>query len=776
MGGGGGDTTNVTNTGLGDDQYQALADNQVGISGQISDSYADATKRYNTFDTRFGNLDTSISGLSTSMLDQFKNSTDNVNTQFTNMGGRFNSLDTSVGANNQAIGGVQSAVEGVGSDVVSGFADTQTRFDTVDTANQNIQDDVTAGFTDQAQGFSDVQGAMVENTSDIRGDLTENFADTNTALSQAQSDIQGDIKTTQANVLGGQGGLASDLSDLSTANDTYFGALSTNQENLQAGQDSFRTSFDDYVDRYSDDTTLANQTRADLQQAQANATDALRTDIGNYAQTTATGQANISGQLGDVATATGNELASLGTTVEGGFAATSMDQRQAQENLTTRLGGVRNLLQETGANIDSQTKAQYESLTNSFDAQGNLIANSIDGQGNTLRRSMDDQGNLIETKFAATGEQIGQSTINMNDALSAAENTLSGNIGAVGTAVGQGFNAATQASTDQFTQLQTGNDGLMASIGGVGAGINANIGDVTNQLASGFDASGAATSQLFDAQTNTLSQQGMKTFSDIQSQIGNMDSATQVGFKTVSSAFDAQGNLLRNSTDAMGNTIQRSLDAQGNLIEQKFNATGTQIGRTATNINKLLTDAQSYQKANLQGQQQIQTNLGNKLQENQTGMMSQFNDTQSTFQNQYDQLSQKLSGGFQNLDQADIMQTRDLAKIAASQTDLDMGMRQNFQQLGSAFDDNGKLIQNSIDAQGNTISRAVDANGNLLLRSFDATGRSIGDKVININRSLSDLGNLKNVAGANVSMGNLSPAMQGSVPTGGFMSPFATTR
>ena len=62
MGGGGGDTTNVTNTGLGDDQYQALADNQVGISGQISDSYADATKRYDAFDTRFNTLDSSVSG------------------------------------------------------------------------------------------------------------------------------------------------------------------------------------------------------------------------------------------------------------------------------------------------------------------------------------------------------------------------------------------------------------------------------------------------------------------------------------------------------------------------------------------------------------------------------------------------------------------------------------------------------------------------------------------------------------------------------------------
>ena len=35
MGGGGGGGDTITNTGLGDDQYQTLADNQAGISGQI---------------------------------------------------------------------------------------------------------------------------------------------------------------------------------------------------------------------------------------------------------------------------------------------------------------------------------------------------------------------------------------------------------------------------------------------------------------------------------------------------------------------------------------------------------------------------------------------------------------------------------------------------------------------------------------------------------------------------------------------------------------------
>lgn len=642
---GGGKTTNVTNTGLGDDQFQSLADNQVGISDQITSVGEASSDRYDQLDGRFDGLDTSLSGLSTSMLDQFKNSTDNVNAQFTNMGGRFDSLDTSVGANNQGIGNLQSSVEGVGSDVLSGFATTQDRFDTVDTANQTLQDDMTAGFTDQAQGFSDVQGAMTDNTTNIRDDITSNFQSTNDALASSESNIREDVEASQANVLEGQGGLSADLSDLSATNDTYFDTLSTNQDNMQSNQAGFQTSFDSYVDRYSDDTTLANQTRADTQTMITNSSDAMRDDLGAFAQAAATGQQNLSTQLGDVATGVGEGLMDVAGTVEGGFSDAATEQLTAQENLNTRLGGLKDKLAATGDTLDANSKAQFESLTNSFDAQGNVIANSIDAQGNTINRSMDDQGNLIETKFSATGEQIGQSTTNINDVLTAAENTLSGNIGTVGTAMQQGFTAANQATTDQFNQLQSGNEGIMAEVGAVGQ--------------------------------------------------ANADQTAQ---------------------------LQTS-------VNQNAQAAAQQAG----------------------------TNSQNNM-------------------DQFAQLQQSMAGGFQNMDANSINEAKDLAGIAATQSDLDMGMRQNFKQLSTSFDQNGALIANSVDEQGNTLSRAIDQNGNLLLRSFDSTGKALGNKVININQSLNDLSRIKRTPGANISMGNLSPASQGAVPTGGFMSPFTTTQ
>ena len=68
-GGGGGDTvTNVTNTGLGDDQYQSLYDNQGTIKenqGNIASSLdAQREEAATAYDTMYGRLDTQDTDLS----------------------------------------------------------------------------------------------------------------------------------------------------------------------------------------------------------------------------------------------------------------------------------------------------------------------------------------------------------------------------------------------------------------------------------------------------------------------------------------------------------------------------------------------------------------------------------------------------------------------------------------------------------------------------------------------------------------------------------------
>lgn len=599
MGGGGGDT-NVTNTGLGDDQYQALADNQVGISGQITDARTDATARYDNFDTRFDNIDTSVSGVGDNLTAGFTNIQDLMDQYNTGMNTRFDTVNTGIGNNNTAIGANATSLNNLSTDVSGGFNDMSDRFDTVDTGQANIQGAVDQGFVDQAQGFADAQADRTAQFDAANTAMNTGFENTDAAVQEGFGDAATQLTNTQANVLDGQGQLQTNLDTMSDTADTYAAQSLENQAALQQGQDGFVTSFDNYTERYGEDQELAQQSRADLATAQANQTDRLREDLGAYAQATATGQANLGTQLGDVATGVGAEFENLGTAVEGGFSQAGTDALAQQENLTTRLGNLGDIMTTTGANIDENTKQQYEALSSSFDENGQLIQNSITENGDTISRQMDDQGNIIATRFDQSGNQVDQVNMNVNEMLTQAENY----------------------QRDLTGQLQSVGDGLMSG--------------------------------------------------------------------------------------------------QADLTQQ--------VGQNQTTTNNAVTDVQ-----------------------------------------------QAMANGFQNLDGGQVAQARDLAKIAAAQTDLDMTMRQDFNQLGAAFSDNGQLIKNSIDEQGNTISRAMDNQGNLLLRSFDVTGKQIGNKVINVNRSLDSLSKLQTMQGGNASMGNLSPAMSAAVPSTGFASPFATT-
>jgi len=491
--------TIINQTGLGDEQYQDLQVGQQDIGGQIEEGFVGAGTRLDSvdagitglgskIDTTGNTINTGFSDLNTYLQDQFTTNQNNQQQLAQNQTVGFTDLN----ALNQArFDNLTTDFSGLQGSVDEGFMSAGSRFDDIDAANQNIQQDVTTGFSDQAREFNNADAALAQSTGDIRGDITNNFDATNKSLADAQTNIRGDITASQSEILGGQGGLASSLNDMSDTNDIYFGTLSEGQGNLQAGQDNFRTTFDNYVDRYSDDTTLANQTRADMQRQMVNSTDLLSNQMATSADAAAAGQQNLSTQLAD----TGTQLQS---DVTGGFQQTADNQ-------------------------------------------------SILGQ--TLRSQISD------------------------------------------------VNAG----------LMTNQDNLAA------------------------------------------------------------------GQETLTQAF----------SDGMGG---------------------------------------------------IDTKL--------------------------------------------VTQTRDLANIAATQTDLDMGMRQNFNQLGQAFDDNGQLIKNSIDANGNTIMREMDTSGNLMLRAMDAQGRDLGSKVINVNESVSQLGELQRRMGGNVNMGQLSPAtqMSGGAQLSGFAQPYTTTR
>ena len=334
---------------------------------------------------------------------------------------------------------------------------------------------------------------------------------------------------------------------------------------------------------------------------------------------------------------------------------------------------------------------------------------------------MDDQGNMITSKFDASGQQVDQVSTNVNQVLSQAENNqnkLSGVSDAIDREFANANNATASGFADINGNLTLKNNNLSDILRNNNVDYNNNIDNLRNDIegVSDLNALGFAENNANIAESTRPLITGMNRLEagrvDSNNSMDDIRKGLDTGFANISRANDLS-------------------DINNNLERINFNNIST---------NTSLRD--------------LDLSMGNR----------------------FDNASKELSTGFNNIGAGQITAARDLAKVASTQNDLDMGMRQNFHQLGNAFDDTGALIKSSIDAQGNTITRNMDQQGNLLLRSFDVTGRAIGDKVININRSLADLQNMQNVQGANASMGNLSPAMSGQVPVSGFASPFATTR
>ena len=397
MGGGGGDT--VTNTGLGDEQYDTLSSNQTqmqadmaaqqaaneaalaeqnasmqsSINAANANAAASAGAATAANSGRFDTLDTSVAGVDT-----------NVTTGFASIQDLLDQYNT---ASNQQFDALNTGVTG-------GFEQVGNRFDTVDTATGAIQGAVDQGNVDQAQGFSDAQ---VNRTANAAANTT-NFAAAGEALNQGFADTSNQMTQTQANVLGGQGELQTNLDTMSDTADIYATQSLQNQAGLQQGQDSFVSSFDDYVDRYGDDTRIANQTRADMQQANANANRSLRQDVGDFAQAAATGQQEVSQQVRSVDQQFAAGLASL----DAGQITTARDMARVASGQT---------------DLDIASRQNYSQLGAAFDDNGALIPTNVDQAGNTTTRQLDDGGNLLLNRFDVRGNNTGFMSINLRESL-----------------------------------------------------------------------------------------------------------------------------------------------------------------------------------------------------------------------------------------------------------------------------------------------------------------------------------------------------------------------
>lgn len=443
-------TTEVTQTGLGDEQFSKLQKNQKGLGSQIEEGFSGASDTLSSVSTDVSGLGTKIDSLGNTV-------NDNTNTGFTNLNtylkGQFKTANNNFGqlAKNQTTGfsqldtnnqnrfnSLNTAVGDVASDVDTGFADQTTRFDNLDTA-------VDTGFSDaetQLSGFAQ-QADTRFNTLDSANDNTQS------AINSGFANTQDDVANMQTEVLGGQGNILSDLAVAKSERDAYQTVNSEAMTDLQETSDDFRSNFDQYVNKYSDNTNLQNETIGNIQTGLTNFAGDVTRGISGLGQQIDTTSDNVTdvvqggfidtsnqmGNLGSVLQAQGNAtqdaidsgftsntnaMSDLGTALSSGFGQVGGDI----ENVNLETDKIPGMLRSLSMleSVPTDMRQQYYQLSNSFDTQGNLIRNSVDENGNTITRQLDNQGNLLLRRFTAQGNSLGQMSMNLNDVRSSIAN------------------------------------------------------------------------------------------------------------------------------------------------------------------------------------------------------------------------------------------------------------------------------------------------------------------------------------------------------------------
>ena len=619
---------------------------------------------------------------------------------------------------------VTNTYTGLGDDQ---FANLQGGQGTIQENQANIASSIDAAKGDASSAYSNIYGRFddVDSGLGINEDLLKTLR---TRIGVGGSDPTGlyqQFALQNKDVEAGFGDLKNRFGQVNT---NIGQAKSAVADSTKALKDYNKGRFDDLDTSVGDTFDAVGEVQSDV------------TDIDRNTQ-------NLSGDISTLATDSTKRFNTLDSSIDDGFG----DAQTSRENIEQAASGERDDIVDDLSDLGRAQDTYYEDVSgtlgdveNTTDQFVTSFDDYIDRYGDDVDQAVEERSNIL----TGTEQEMGR----LRDDL------------------GEYTQAVSGYASDTDAAIDTGFSGL-------GETVEGGFQEVDRRIGGGLDAMSEDVSSLFDAQNSTLTDQGSELLS-IGMNLEGLSDQQRNDMQFISGAFDRQGNLIRTGQDEMGNLVEREIDANGNLIERKFDDQGNLLGETALNVNDVISGLNQLDTISgqiQQGFEGVQDTFGE-----QEGMMAEMSADQ---QQQFSDTQDQILTGFDETSGTMDATIRDLASVSSQMDDLDIGMRQQFYQLGAAFDDNGELITETVDDNGNMIRRSIDINGNILLQAFDNTGEEIGQNVININNALMDLADLDTIPGANYSMGNLSPAMQAdprsdqpNVPTSGFMAPYTETR
>lgn len=435
----------VVQTGLGDDQYQSLADNQANIATGVNDLSANATEGFNTITAN----QQQMTDNQTTLYNQGEENTNKiVGNQDALSSGQTQILTAVQNAPKVDLSGVTSSINSLEGTTSAGFNTMGGRFDTVDQSLAGLGSQVTEGFSGVNTGIADLSGEVATGFEGVNTGITSGFeaAETNAETRAAQAQEQRDAL--QEAVLSGQVGLTELVTKYGDAGATYYENLAGNQTAMTEQLGGVQDGLSAFQDQYSTDFETQAQFLGDLAGTVEGGFDAVREGqtqmsdtVSNQLQSQVAPQASAEQQRIQFESQMQQQLANISADIQAGQIDYSQIAKQvtagqssgnaqvdqmAQQEWTNSLKTIRNLLTDQTVNLDQRLRDNYTQLSNSFDAQGRLVSSSVDQNGVSTARAIDENGQLLIAQFDQTGQQLMRNSLDINSMMQGFKQQFSG--------------------------------------------------------------------------------------------------------------------------------------------------------------------------------------------------------------------------------------------------------------------------------------------------------------------------------------------------------------
>ena len=485
-------TTNVTKTGLGDQQFQdltagqstlmagqtTLGENQAAIGAGLDTLSADVGTGFtNLGAANTANTDSILAG-QTNLQDLMTTQAANFTTQLDAANEARALAETQAAAAAQAqaqaaqaqaaaLSGLQSTTDTGFADMRQGFADTDERFQQAAQARLDFQN---ASNTDRQRildTLQEGQAGITENVLDSRDTLMagqqslgDNLSATQLALlerSQAAQDYLENVATTnQAANLEQQRAIQDLLNTYGTDAAAYYQDLAASNAASAERQGELQTGLDTFRSDQAQANTLGQQQQAQLLDTVLSGTDSLTNTIAGVGDTLATGQQGLMSQgevarnalTDDIADVMSNQavserlnnmnFAQVSQLVTSGYNSDDPQYQAMKQEFTDRMDFMQKIVSDQNLDISDDLRNTFNTMVTSFDEQGALISETQIGN-DVIRRAIDDQGELFLSRFNQYGDRIAQGNMNIN--------VLMGRLNELGYVPGSSQNMANTSGT-----------------------------------------------------------------------------------------------------------------------------------------------------------------------------------------------------------------------------------------------------------------------------------------------------------------------------------------